>query len=50
MFWDTYKAMPSVKVNLHPKDKKVKFTLCLIKHHDMKTYRGVEVYIHIFLT
>jgi hypothetical protein len=28
----------------------VKFSLSLIKHHGMKTYRGVEVQPHTFLT
>jgi hypothetical protein len=31
------------------KVKKVKLSLCLIKHHVMKTYWGVEVYLHAFL-
>jgi hypothetical protein len=30
--------------------KKVKFFLCLTKHHAMKTYWGVEVQLHAFLT
>jgi hypothetical protein len=25
-------------------------SLCLIKHHAMKTYGGAEVYLHVFLT
>jgi hypothetical protein len=29
---------------------KVKVFLCLTKHHAMKTYWGVEVYFHAFLT
>jgi hypothetical protein len=29
---------------------KVKLTLCLTKHYAMKTYGGVDVYIHVFLT
>jgi hypothetical protein len=29
---------------------KVKLTLCLAKHHAIKTYWGVEVYLHAFLT
>jgi len=28
----------------------IKHILCLINHHDMKTYGGVEVYFHVFLT
>jgi hypothetical protein len=28
---------------------KVKLSLCLTKHHVMKTYWGVEVYLHAFL-
>jgi hypothetical protein len=28
---------------------KVKLSLCLTKHHAMKTYWGVEVYLHEFL-
>jgi hypothetical protein len=31
-------------------DVKVKLSLCLTKHHAMKTYWGVEVYLHTFLT
>jgi hypothetical protein len=27
----------------------VNFSHCLIKHHDMTTYRGMDVYIHVFL-
>jgi hypothetical protein len=30
--------------------KKVKFFMCLIKHHAMKTYREVNVQLHAFLT
>jgi hypothetical protein len=30
------------------KGKKVKLFLCLTKHHAMKTYWGVEVYLHAF--
>jgi hypothetical protein len=29
---------------------KVKLSLCLTKHHSMKTYGGVEVELHAFLT
>jgi hypothetical protein len=29
---------------------KVKLSLCLTMHHEMKTYWGVEVYLHAFLT
>jgi hypothetical protein len=29
---------------------KVKLSLCLTKHHTIKTYWGVEVYLHIFFT
>jgi hypothetical protein len=29
--------------------KKVKLSLCLIKHYAMKAYGGVDVWIHIFL-
>jgi hypothetical protein len=29
---------------------KVKLPLCLIKHHVMKTYWGMEVWLHTFLT
>jgi len=29
---------------------KVNLSLCLIKHHVMKTYWGVEVQLHAFLT
>jgi hypothetical protein len=29
---------------------KVKLSLCLIKHHGMKKYVGVEIYFHTFLT
>jgi len=29
---------------------KVKLSLCLTKHHDMKLYREVEVQHHTFLT
>jgi hypothetical protein len=29
--------------------KKVELSLCLTKHHAMKTYRGVEVWLHAFL-
>jgi hypothetical protein len=29
---------------------KVKLSLYLIKHHAMKTYWGVEVYLHVFST
>jgi hypothetical protein len=29
---------------------KVKLHVCLIKHHDIKTYREVEVQLHEFLT
>jgi hypothetical protein len=32
------------------KGKKVKLSLCLTKHHAMKTYWGMEVYLHAFLT
>jgi hypothetical protein len=32
------------------KVKKVKLSLCLIKHYAMKAYGGVDVWIHIFLT
>jgi hypothetical protein len=28
---------------------KVKLSLCLIKYYAMKTYGGVEVYVHAFL-
>jgi hypothetical protein len=28
----------------------MKLSLCLIKHHAMKTYGGVEVQLHTFLT
>jgi hypothetical protein len=28
---------------------KMKLSLCLIKYYAMKTYRGVEVYLHVFL-
>jgi hypothetical protein len=31
-------------------DLKVKLSLCLTKHHAMKTYWGVEAYLHAFLT
>jgi hypothetical protein len=27
-----------------------KFSLCLTKHYTIKTYGGMDVYIHIFLT
>jgi hypothetical protein len=27
-----------------------KLSLCLTNHHALKTYKGVEVWIHIFLT
>jgi hypothetical protein len=30
--------------------KKVKLSLCLTKHHAMKTYWGVEVQLHTFFT
>jgi hypothetical protein len=30
--------------------KKVKLSLCLIKHYAIKTYGGVDVKSHIFLT
>jgi hypothetical protein len=29
---------------------KVKILVCLIKHHAMKTYEGVEIWIHEFLS
>jgi hypothetical protein len=29
---------------------KVKSSLCLTKHHAMKAYGGVELYLHVFLT
>jgi hypothetical protein len=29
---------------------KVKLSLCLTKHHAMKTYWGMEVWLHAFLT
>jgi hypothetical protein len=29
---------------------KVNLFLCLTQHHAMKTYRGVEVWLHTFLT
>jgi hypothetical protein len=29
---------------------KAKFPLCLIKHHAMRTCRGVEIQLHAFLT
>jgi hypothetical protein len=29
---------------------KVKFSSCLTKHHAMKTYVGVELQLHVFLT
>jgi hypothetical protein len=32
------------------KGKKVKLSLCLTKYHTIKTYCGVEVYLHAFLT
>jgi hypothetical protein len=33
-----------------PLKVKTNLSLCLIKHHAMKTYWGVEVYIQEFLT
>jgi hypothetical protein len=35
----------NVKVSL-----KVKWSLCLIRHHVMKVYKGVEVWLQTFLT
>jgi len=29
---------------------KVKLSLCLIKHHAIKTYEGAGIYFHAFLT
>jgi hypothetical protein len=29
---------------------KVKLSVCLTKHHTMKTYRGIQVQLHTFLT
>jgi hypothetical protein len=29
---------------------KIKLSLCLIKHHTIRIYEGVEVYVHTFLT
>jgi len=29
---------------------KVKLSLCFTKHHVMKTYGGMELYVHAFLT
>jgi len=34
----------------HKLKVKVKLSLCLTKHHAMKTYREVEVQLHAFLT
>jgi len=31
-------------------NKRVKLSLCLIKYHAMKTFGGMEVYLHTFLT
>jgi len=33
-----------------PEKLKVKFSMCLTKHHVVKMYAGVGVYIHIFVT
>jgi hypothetical protein len=46
------RGIPSVILVLHTsKGKgKVKLSLCLTKHHAMKTYWGVEVQLHAFLT
>jgi hypothetical protein len=36
-------ALPTSATILHPGKGKVKLSLCLTKHHAMKTYCGVEV-------
>jgi hypothetical protein len=35
---------------INTKSKKVKLSLCLIKHYAMKAYGGVDEQNHIFLT
>jgi hypothetical protein len=39
----------SANFSITAKDK-AKLSLCLIKLHTIKTYRGVEVQLHVFLT
>jgi hypothetical protein len=34
---------------VYDKSKTFKLSLCLIKHHAMKKYWGVEVQLHVFL-
>jgi hypothetical protein len=29
---------------------RVELSLCLIKHHDVKTYGEMEVWLHVYLT
>jgi hypothetical protein len=38
------------RFNFLLKNKKVNFSLCLTKHYAMKAYKGVDVYIYIFVT
>jgi hypothetical protein len=42
--------MTSVLVFISEVKVQVNLSLCLIKHHAMKAYGGVEVYLHAFLT
>jgi hypothetical protein len=38
------------ELKTHHTESKVQFSLCSIKHHNMKTYGGVEITLHAFLT
>jgi hypothetical protein len=47
----SYFLLKNVATELEGSNKvKVKLPLCLTKHHSMKTYWGVEVLLHAFLT
>jgi hypothetical protein len=48
--WSILKHLPNYLFILKPVRGKVKFSLCLTKHHGVKTYDGVLVYFHAFLT
>jgi hypothetical protein len=43
-----------LRLNKHaaycPTEVNLKLSLCLMKHQVMKTYGGVDVYLHTFLT
>jgi hypothetical protein len=41
---------PKMGLGKYVSEVKLPLSLCLIKHHDMTTYGGVEVYLHAFLT